>query len=61
MLIGAALAIPFTGGASAAAVAALSAAHSARLPVPWMPWKAEYGISKDFVRQVGVEAVLSGQ
>jgi uncharacterized membrane protein len=60
-LIGAALAIPFTGGVSAVAGAALAAgalggsalgATAGALDASF--WKDEYGISEDFVRQVGL-------
>ena len=62
MLIGATLAIPFTGGASAAAAAgaiAASAAGGAALgagagAVDAASWKDEFGIPEDFVEQVSV-------
>jgi uncharacterized membrane protein len=60
-LIGATIAIPFTGGASAAAAAgALAAgalgggaigAGAGALDASW--WKDEFGIPQDFVKQVG--------
>jgi len=60
-LIGAALAIPFTGGASAAAAGAALAvgaltggavgATGGAIDAAW--WKDEAGISEDFVRRVG--------
>jgi len=59
-LIGLTLAIPFTGGASAAAVGALAAgalaggalgAGAGALDASW--WKDEFGIPDDFVKQVG--------
>jgi len=60
-LIGAMLAIPFTGGASAAAAASAVAAGAfggtalgAGLgAMDANSWKEEYGISEDFVRDVG--------
>src|SRR5579859_7751152 len=60
MLIGATLAIPFTGGASAAAAGALAVgalaggalgAGAGALDASW--WKDEFGIPDDFVSQVG--------
>ena len=60
-LIGATLAIPFTGGASAAAAAGAIAAGvfgggavgagAGALDASW--WKDEFGIPDDFVKQVG--------
>ena len=60
-LLGAALAIPFTGGASAAAAGAALAAGAltggavgatgGAIDASW--WKEEAGISEDFVRKVG--------
>jgi uncharacterized membrane protein len=48
-LIGATLAIPFTGGASAAVAAGAIAAGA--LDASW--WKDEFGIPDDFVKDVG--------
>ena len=60
-LIGATLAIPFTGGVSAAAAAAALAAGllgggalgatAGAIDADW--WKEDFGISNDFVRDVG--------
>ena len=59
-LIGLTLAIPFTGGATAPAAAALAAgtlggaavgAATGAVGAKW--WKEDYGISEDFVRDVG--------
>src|SRR5215469_2263018 len=60
-LIGATLAIPFTGGASAAVAAGTMAAAAAggaavgaaggAIDASW--WKDEFGIPDDFVKQVG--------
>jgi uncharacterized membrane protein len=60
-LIGAVLAIPFTGGASAAAAAGAIAAGvlgggavgatTGAINADW--WKEDFGISEDFVRDVG--------
>jgi len=60
-LIGATIAIPFTGGASAAAAAAALAAGAlgggalgaatGALDAKW--WKEDFGISEEFVRDVG--------
>ena len=61
LLIGATLAIPFTGGASAAAAAGAIAAGAAVGP-PLEPgsercdaesWKEEFGIPDEFVQRVG--------
>lgn len=62
MLIGAALAIPFTGGTSAAAAAGAVAAGALGGPaigagadaVDASNWKDEFGIPEDFVPRVGV-------
>ena len=62
MLIGATLAIPFTGGASAAAAAGAIAAGAAGGTalgagfgaVDAESWKDEFGIPEDFVQQVSV-------
>jgi uncharacterized membrane protein len=57
-LLGAILAIPFTGGASAAAAVAAGAlgggafgATTGAISADW--WKEDFGISEDFVRDVG--------
>jgi len=59
-LIGLTLAIPFTGGASAAVAGALAAgagiggvlgAGAGAMDASW--WKDEFGIPEDFVKQVG--------
>jgi uncharacterized membrane protein len=62
LLIGATLAIPFTGGASAAAAAGAIAAGAAGGTalgaglgaVDAESWKDEFGIPEDFVQQVSV-------
>jgi len=58
--LGAVLAIPFTGGASAAAAAALAAGSVSGAAlgatagaIDAETWKEDYGISEDFVQQVG--------
>jgi uncharacterized membrane protein len=59
-LIGLTLAIPFTGGATAPAAAALATgaiaggaigAGAGALDASW--WKDEFGIPEDFVKQIG--------
>jgi uncharacterized membrane protein len=57
-LIGAMLAAPFTGGASVAAVLAAGSLSGVALgatagALDAETWKEDYGISEDFVRQVG--------
>jgi uncharacterized membrane protein len=59
-LIGAMIAIPFTGGASAGAAAALAAGGlsggalgATAGAIDAETWKEDYGISEDFVQQVG--------
>jgi uncharacterized membrane protein len=59
-LIGALIAVPFTGGASAAAAAALAAGSLSGVAlgatvgaIDAESWKDDYGISEDFVDQVG--------
>jgi len=59
-LLGAMIAIPFTGGASAGAAAALAAGSlsggalgATAGAIDADSWKEDYGISEDFVEQVG--------
>ena len=57
-LIGATLAIPFTGGASAAAAVAALAVSGTALgatagAIDAESWKEDFGISEDFVQRVG--------